>query len=89
MIKLRNEEKKRLENLRLAKEIENINKVSELNRDKKRLMEKEIALIRLKKKNEILKKMYCDSIKNKGINHNIIIKQKKIHLMPYQYILKI
>ena len=32
---LRNEEKKKLENLRLAKEIENINKISELNRDKK------------------------------------------------------
>ena len=45
---LRNEEKKRLENIRLAKEIENINKVSELNRDKKRLMEKEEDLKRLK-----------------------------------------
>ena len=53
---LRNEEKKRLENLRLAKEIENINKVSELNRDKKRLMEKEEDLQRLKYNMEKAKK---------------------------------
>lgn len=48
--------KKRLENLRLAKEIENINKVSELNRDKKRLMEKEEDLKRLKYNMEKAKK---------------------------------
>ena len=53
---LRNEEKKRLENLRLAKEIENINKISELNRDKKRLMEKEEDLKRLKYNMEKAKK---------------------------------
>ena len=53
---LRNEEKKRLENLRLAKEIENINKVSELNRGKKRLMEKEEDLKRLKYNMEKAKK---------------------------------
>ena len=33
---LRNEEKKKLENLRLAKKIENINKISELKREKKK-----------------------------------------------------
>ena len=53
---LRNEEKKRLENLRLAKEIENINKISELNRDKKRLQEKEEDLKRLKYNMEKAKK---------------------------------
>ena len=36
---LRNEERKRLENSRLAKEIVNINKISALNRDKKKLLE--------------------------------------------------
>ena len=53
---LRNEEKKRLENLRLAKEIENINKISELNKDKKKLMEKEEDLKRLKYNMEKAKK---------------------------------
>ena len=40
----RNEEKKRLENARLAKEIENINKMSILNKEKKKLAEKELDL---------------------------------------------
>ena len=38
----RNEEKKRLENARLAKEIENINKIASLNKEKKKLAEKEL-----------------------------------------------
>ena len=44
---LRNEERKRLENARLAKEIVNINKISALNRDKKKLLEREEDLKRL------------------------------------------
>ena len=40
----RNEEKKRLENARLAKEIENINKIASLNKEKKKLAEKELDL---------------------------------------------
>ena len=38
---LRNEEKKRLENSRMAREIVNINKISALNREKRKLFEKE------------------------------------------------
>ena len=38
---LRNEERKRLENSRMAKEIVNINKISALNREKKKLLERE------------------------------------------------
>ena len=45
---LRNEERKRLENARLAKEIVNINKISALNRDKKKILEREEDLKRLK-----------------------------------------
>jgi len=53
---LRNEERKRLENARLAKEIVNINKISALNRDKKKLLEKEEDLKRLKYNMEKAKK---------------------------------
>ena len=53
---LRNEERKRLENARLAKEIVNINKISALNRDKKKLLEREEDLKRLKYNMERAKK---------------------------------
>ena len=53
---LRNEERKRLENSRMAKEIVNINKISALNREKKKLFEKEEDLKRLKYNMEKAKK---------------------------------
>ena len=53
---LRNEERKRLENARLAKEIVNINKISALNRDKKKLFEREEDLKILKYNMEKAKK---------------------------------
>ena len=53
---LRNEERKRLENSRMAKEIVNINKISALNRQKKKLFEKEEDLKRLKYNMEKAKK---------------------------------
>ena len=53
---LRNEERKRLENSRLAKEIVSINKISALNRDKKKLLEREEDLKRLKYNMERAKK---------------------------------
>ena len=53
---LRNEERKRLENARLAKEIVNINKISALNRDKKKILEREEDLKRLKYNMERAKK---------------------------------
>jgi hypothetical protein len=53
---LRNEERKRLENARLAKEIVNINKISALNRDKKKLLEREEDLKILKYNMEKAKK---------------------------------
>ena len=45
---MRNEEKKKLENSRIAKEIVNINKISILNKNKKKLLEREEDLKRLK-----------------------------------------
>ena len=45
---IRNEEKKRIDNSRLAKEIVNINKISILNKDKKKLLEREEDLKILK-----------------------------------------
>ena len=53
---LRNEERKRIENSRLAKEIVNINKISALNRNKKKLLEREEDLKRLKYNMEKAKK---------------------------------
>ena len=53
---LRNEERKRLENSRMAKEIVNINKISALNKDKQKLLEKEEDLKILKYSIEKAKK---------------------------------
>ena len=53
---LRNEERKRLENARMAKEIVNINKISALNRDKKKIFEREEDLKILKYNMEKAKK---------------------------------
>ena len=53
---LRNEERKRLDNARMAKEIVNINKISALNRDKKKIFEREEDLKILKYNMEKAKK---------------------------------
>ena len=52
----RNEENRKMENLRLAKEIDKINKITQFNKEKKKLLEKEEDLNRLKYNMERAKK---------------------------------